>query len=232
MRTYFLLFASLAAAGRYREAADHWDRARAAPGSGSPDRRGLIAALRRVREPAYRVAGSGRERLHFVAGTTRGAMVVAARIQGRGPFLMRIDMGSPEVVLGRSLATELGLAIDPGGETGTFVGDRPVALDYAVLDSLSLGATSIHDLPVAVSDQPGLGAGPGEVRGTLGFEVLRRFRFCLDFPDSVLWLSPLPLDTATATAPQPRARASTTPAPATPPSSRRPSHRTLWRPAS
>jgi hypothetical protein len=182
--------------GRLAEAADHWERARALPGSGSPARTGLLETMRRVGDHPYRVSGAGRERLRFVSGTGR-AMVVPVVVDGRGPFFFRIDAGSAEVVLGRSLAVELGLGTIAGGEAGAYVGERPVRFDYAVLDSLTLGATTLHGLPVAVSDHPGLGGAQG-VRGTLGFEALRRFRFCLDFPDSALWLEPLPSPEAAA----------------------------------
>lgn len=178
-------------AGRLNEAADRWARAWAMPGSGSPERAGLLETLRRTPSPAYRVTGRGRERLRFERGQARGALVVRAALNGRGPFLLRIDTGSPEVVLGRTLARELGLAIDPGGPAGATVGERPVRFDYGVLDSLALGASTLHGVPVAVSDHPGLGDATG-VRGTLGFEALRRFRFVLDFPDSTLRLDPLP----------------------------------------
>jgi aspartyl protease/tetratricopeptide repeat protein len=177
-------------AGRLPAAADHWERARALPGSGAPARAGLLEAMREAGDDAYRVSGRGRERLRFVPEIMRGAMVVPVRIDGRGPFLFRIDTGSPEVVLGRSLADELGIVTLAGGETGATVGSRPVRFDYAALDSLTLGETTLHGLPVAVSDHPGLGS-PQGVRGTLGFEALRRFRFCLDLPDSALWLEPL-----------------------------------------
>jgi hypothetical protein len=179
-----------ALAGRYLDAADRWEKARAMPGSGAPDRSGLIGVLRRLRAPAYAVGGRGRERLPFVATTVRGALAVPVRVQGRGPFLMRIDLGTPEMVVGRSLANELGLAIDPGGESGAFVGDRPVRLDYAALDSIALGGTTLRSLPVAVSDEPTRDAGAGEIRGTIGFEVLRRFRFVIDFPGNALLLDP------------------------------------------
>jgi hypothetical protein len=187
-------------AGRLPEAADHWQRAAVLPGSGSPARSGLIEAMRRVGDHAYRVSGRGRERLRFLSETGRGAMVVPVKVDGHGPLLFRIDTGSPEVVLGRSLAQELGLETLAGGEAGTFVGERPVRFDYAVLDSLTLGETTLHRLPVAISDHPGLGGTQG-IRGTLGLEALRRFRFCLDLPDSALWLEPLgspgaPPDTA------------------------------------
>ncbi|MEK7329977.1 MAG: aspartyl protease family protein, partial [Candidatus Eisenbacteria bacterium] len=176
-------------AGRLPEAADHWERARALPGSGAPARTGLLETMRLVGDHPYRVSGRGRERLRFVPETARGALVVPVRVNGRGPFLFRIDTGSPEVVLGRSLAQELGLETLAGGEAGAFVGERPVRFDYAALDSLTLGETTLHRLPVAVSDHPGLGGTQG-VRGTLGFEALRRFRFCLDLPDSALWVEP------------------------------------------
>lgn len=178
-------------AGRLQEAADRWTQARALPGSGSPERAGLLDVLRRVPSPAYRVTGRGGERLRFERDQARGALVVRASLNGRGPFLLRIDTGSPEIVLGRTLARELGLAIDAGGDAGATVGERPVRFDYAVLDSLTLGATALHGVPVAVSDHPGLGDAAG-VRGTLGFEALRRFRFVIDFPDRTLRLERLP----------------------------------------
>lgn len=190
-------------AGRLREAADRWERAHAMPGSGAPARTGLLEAMRRVGEHPYRTSGRGRERLRFVAEGARGAMVVETRLNGRGPFLLRIDTGSPEVVLGRSLAHELGLGMVSGGEPGAARDERAVRFDYGALDSLILGATTLHQLPVAVSDHPGLGAGTGGtrgVRGTLGLEALRRFRFCLDLPDSALWLDPLPAAAAADTA--------------------------------
>jgi hypothetical protein len=177
-------------------AADRWERARTLPGSGAPARTGLLEVMRRAGNHPYRVSGRGRERLHFAAEGASGAMVVAARLNGRGPFLLRIDAGSPEVVLGRSLAHELGLVTVAGDEPGEARDDRAVRFDYAALDSLTLGATTLHQLPVAISDHPGLGAGfrsgasPGGVHGTLGFEALRLFRFCIDAPDSTLWLEP------------------------------------------
>src|SRR5207247_438473 len=68
---------------------------------------------------------------------------------------------------------------------------RAVRFDYAVLDSLSLGETTLSRLPVAISDHPGFASETG-IRGTLGLEALRRFRFCLDPPGGTLWLEPLP----------------------------------------
>ncbi len=189
-------------AGHLPVAAEQWERAHALPGSGAPARTGLLETMREVGDQPYHVSGRGRERLRFVPEITRGAMVVPVRVDGRGPFLFRIDTGSPEVVLGRSLAEELGIVTLAGGETGAFVGTRPVRFDYAALDSLTLGETTLHRLPVAVSDHPGLGSAQG-VRGTLGFEALRRFRFCIDWPDSTLWLEPLSAAGATADSTRP-----------------------------
>jgi len=178
-------------AGRLADAADDWQRARAQPGSGSPDRTGWIDAMRKAGDHAYEVSGRGRERLRFVPQPLRGPLVVSAWIQGHGPYLLRIDAGSPEVVLHQGLARELSLDILPGGRSGA-----GVALDYAVVDSLRLGETTLRRMPVAVSADPRL-ARPGEPRGLLGFEALRRFRFCIDLGDSTLWLDPaLPMGSA------------------------------------
>jgi tetratricopeptide (TPR) repeat protein len=160
-------------AGREADAADQWERARRLPGSGSPDRLGWIQALRKAGDGAYQVSGRGRERLRFVAQPLRGPLVVPVRINGRGPFLLRIDAGSPEVVLHQSLARELGLGIFPGARSDAATGAAGVMLDYAAADSLTLGATTVRRLPVAISTDPRLGR-PGEPRGLLGFEVLRR----------------------------------------------------------
>jgi len=178
-------------AGRLPEAAEQWERAHAQPGTGSPARPGLLPAMRAAGPHAYAVSGRGRERLALIAGGGPGAMVISARLDGKGPYRLRIDTGSPEVVLGRSLARELGLATLAGGETGGFVGEVPVRFDYAVLDSLTLGTTTLARFPVAISDHPALASDAG-IRGTLGLEALRRFRFCLDAPGGALWLEPLP----------------------------------------
>ena len=175
--------------GRLARAADHWERSRALPGSGSPDRSGLLAALRRVGDRPYEVTGRGRERLRFVPQSVRGPLVVPVRVNGQGPFLFRIDAGSPEVTIDRTLASDLGLVSFAGGGAGSPAAAIGLDLDYATLDSLTLGSTTIHRFPVAVTgarrEQP-----PGGVRGLIGFEVLRRFRFCIDTPDSTLWLDP------------------------------------------
>ncbi len=175
--------------GRHARAADHWERARALPGSGSPDRSGLIAAMRRLGGRAYEVGGRGRERLRFLPQPVRGPLVVPVRVNGRGPFPFRVDAGSPEVTLDGALARELGLETFGGGGPDSPAAAIGVALDYAALDSLTLGATTLRRLPVAVT-RARRGDLPGGVRGLIGFEALRRFRFCVDMADSTLWLEP------------------------------------------
>lgn len=183
--------------GRLAGAADHWARARALPGSGSPDRAGLLEAMRAAGERPYALSGRGRERIRFIAQSSRGPLVVPVRLNGRGPFPFRIDAGSPEVTLEGSLAAELGITRFIGGAAGSPAAAAGLRLDYAVLDSLMLGATTVHRLPVAVTRARRADL-PGGVRGLIGFEVLRRFRFCIDPPDSALWLGPLPAPGATA----------------------------------
>lgn len=182
-------------AGRLARAADHWTRARALPGSGSPDRGGLLEAMRRAGERPYEVTGRGRERIRFLPQPTRGPLVVPVRVNGRGPHLFRLDAGSPEVTIDASLARELGLAPLAAGPPGGSAAPAGADLDYTVLDSLSLGGTTLHRLPVAVA-RVERGDLSGEVRGLLGFEALRRFRVCVDVPDSTLWLEPAAADTA------------------------------------
>lgn len=171
--------------GQLDRAAEHWERARRLPGSGSPDRAGLTAALRRAGRGAYRMTGRGRERIAFTSPGARGPFLVPVRINGKGPYVFRVDAGSPEVVIRSDLAAELGLQTMPGGDSSSALA---TVVKYAVLDSLTLGSTTLHRMPVAVPGLPGLEEG---VVGKLGFEVLRRFRFCLDPVEGALWLDPL-----------------------------------------
>jgi len=176
--------------GRLSRAADHWERARRLPGSGSPDRGGLTDALRRVGERPYEVSGRGRERIAFTPPTSRGPFTVPVRINGRGPYPFRVDAGSPEVTLTKALADQLGLQTIAGGDRG---GPGAAArLAYAAIDSLTLGATTLHRMPVAVTSGQHPDDLRGDVSGRLGFEALRRFRFCVDPVERALWLEPLP----------------------------------------
>ena len=176
--------------GQLSRAADHWERARRLPGSGSPDRTGLTDAMRRVGGQPYEVSGQGRERIGFVPPTSRGPFTVPVRINGRGPYRFRVDAGSPEVIITRALADQLGLETIAGGESGP--PGAAGGLAYAAIDSLTLGATTLHRMPVAVTWAQHPDDLRGEVSGRLGFELLRRFRFCLDPVERALWLDPLP----------------------------------------
>jgi hypothetical protein len=161
-------------AGRLPEAADAWERARALPGSEAPLRSGLLEVL----------APRGRGRLPRsrprpgAAGVWRRSPARrdggAAECQRSGAVPVPRRHRQPEVVLGRSLASELGLKTVPGGETGLFVGDQPVRLDYSTLDSLTLGETSLGPLPIAISDHAALAKANG-IRGTLGLERCEGF---------------------------------------------------------
>jgi len=176
--------------GRLSRAADQWERARRLPGSGSPDRTGLTDAMRRVGERPYEVSGRGRERIGFEPPASRGPFTVPVRINGRGPYPFRVDAGSPEVTLTKALADQLGLETIAGGERGP--SGAAAGLAYAAIDSLTLGATTLHRMPVAVTSGQHPDDLRGDVSGRLGFEALRRFRFCVDPVERALWLEPLP----------------------------------------
>ena len=187
---------SLYLAGDLAGAADQWERASALAGSLSPERSPLIAALRQVAPGAYRISGAGHQRLPFVPYRRR-LPAIEVTVNGRGPYLFQIGGGVSEVVIGLPLARELGLTMVAGGRAEGLEPESRAALEYAILDSLGLGETTVHRLPCGVSRNPALGGTPGdpassgrEASGILGFEVLRRFRFCLDHPGGALWLSP------------------------------------------
>jgi tetratricopeptide (TPR) repeat protein len=173
--------------GQYAAAVAEWRLAASLPGASPEAPAGWLTVLERASQGAYAVIGPAQSRVPFLkrGGTsnTRTTPSVEVRIHGRGPWAMQIGTANAELVIGRALANELKLAVVPGGAASP-------ALDYAILDSLRLGAFTIRRVPCAISDDARF-AERG-VSGAIGLELLRRFRFCLDYPDRALVLEARP----------------------------------------
>jgi len=173
--------------GKYAQAVAEWRQAASLPGASRPAPEGLLIVLERAAKDAYSVTGAGSSRVPFVrragASAARSIPTIDVRIHGRGPWPFEVGTGTSELVLGRALAQELKLAVVPG--------DTSSGRDYALLDSLRIGGYLVRQVPCVISDSPRY-ADRG-LSGTLGLEVLKRFRFCLDYPDRALVLESRPV---------------------------------------
>ena len=107
-----------------------------------------------------------------------GGIVFKARINGKGPYTMFFDTGSPNV-LSVGLAKELGLSPDNGqGQTWVMNGGT-LNTQTAHVRALQIGDLVLHDqlfhvieIPVANGNTP---------VATIGYEVLRRLAVQVDY---------------------------------------------------
>ena len=99
-----------------------------------------------------------------------GRAVVGVTLNGRGPYRLAVETGSPDVLLSSALLATLAL---PSGESG-----------YR-LDSLRIGDALVRGLVVGKSDA----FAPLGVDGVLGLEAYRDLLLTVDYPGSRLVLS-------------------------------------------
>lgn len=102
-----------------------------------------------------------------------GRPIVAAMLQGRGPYRLAVETGSPDVLLLPALVESLGLS-PAGSGRGRFD-----------LDSLRIGEALVRNLEIGSDDAfARLG-----VDGVLGLEAYADLLLTLDYPNSRLSLS-------------------------------------------
>lgn len=101
-----------------------------------------------------------------------GRAVVPVMLNGRGPYRLAVETGSPDVLLSSAVVSSLSL---PGGAGG--MGHR--------LDSLRIGAALVRGLLVNRNDA----FAPLGVDGVLGLDAYRDLLLTLDYPGSRLVLS-------------------------------------------
>jgi len=116
--------------------------------------------------------------------------VVAARINGKGPFRLLLDTSAGTSVLDQSLARELALA----GTKKQLVGDPadPEALeaDVVAVAAIELGGAVFRDVEVLTWDRSGLYGGPDPPRGVLGFPLFAVGLLTIDYEAGKIRLEP------------------------------------------
>jgi membrane-associated protease RseP (regulator of RpoE activity) len=117
-------------------------------------------------------------------------MVVRAKLNGKGPFRLVFDLGSPVTLLAGKAAEQ----------SGAIPEDAPRSFLFGVrgegkLESLALGELTAKDVPVVVMDHPALKALGGilgkPLDGILGYTFFARYRTTLDYQAKTLTFEPV-----------------------------------------
>jgi predicted aspartyl protease len=117
--------------------------------------------------------------------------LVRVRVNGGKEVNFLIDTGGSEVTLDTEFARELG--IKPlGTEQGTFAGGKTAAVHHGRIDSLSLGAWTVRNVPIMLLSSRRLSGpmfgGKHQVDGVIGTVLLYHFLSTLDYPGGELIL--------------------------------------------
>ena len=106
-------------------------------------------------------------------------MTVEVHVNGQGPYRFLVDSGADSSVVGQRIARDLqlkaGTPVILNGMTGSAMVDR------VLVDSLSLGVSTIHDLEIPALKEQDLG---GE--GMIGIDALVEQRLMMDFEKRVI----------------------------------------------
>jgi len=106
-------------------------------------------------------------------------MTVEVKVNGRGPYHFLVDSGADTSVVGLRIARDLqlraGAPLVLNGMTATSI------VDSVMLDELTLGQSTIHDLEVPVLREEDLGG-----QGMLGIDSLVNQRLMMDFEKLVI----------------------------------------------
>jgi membrane-associated protease RseP (regulator of RpoE activity) len=117
-------------------------------------------------------------------------MVVQAKLNGKGPYRLIFDLGSPVTLLGGKAAVE----------SGAIPKDAPRSFLFGVrgegkLDTIEAGELTAKDIPVVVMDHPALKALGGilgkPLDGILGYTFFARYRTTLDYKAKEMTFEPV-----------------------------------------
>lgn len=124
-----------------------------------------------------------------VAGRGGAVLMVAAHVNGSGPYNLVLDTGATLTCIDERLARELRLPRKSGavGVGAGAVGSGRVPL--VQVDSVRLGATTVKNMTACILDLSHLrDLGAGGVSGLLGLNFLTEFHVTLDFEKRLLTL--------------------------------------------
>jgi predicted aspartyl protease len=125
--------------------------------------------------------------LKFVA--TQPLPVIQARVNGAAPVNLLIDTGAAELILDPEFAAEAG-ASSFGSMQGVFAGGLRAGVQQGAIDTLTLGETVLHNIPVAMLGTRRLSPMLGNLRidGIIGTVLFYHFLTTMDYPEGELIL--------------------------------------------
>jgi predicted aspartyl protease len=124
-----------------------------------------------------------------VAGRGGAVLLVAAHVNGSGPYNLVLDTGATLTCLDERVARELRLPRKSGavGVGAGAVGSGRVPL--VQVDSVRLGGSTVRNMTACILDLAHLrDLGAGGVSGLLGLNFLTEFHVTLDFENRLLTL--------------------------------------------
>ncbi len=117
-------------------------------------------------------------------------MAVRVRINGKGPYRLLFDVGSPVTLVGTKAAEACGI-IKPG-QARSFLFPIPIE---GKIDALEIGGLTAKDVPAIVMDHPVLKALGGffskPLDGILGFTFFARYRMTIDYQAREMTFEPV-----------------------------------------
>jgi hypothetical protein len=125
-----------------------------------------------------------------------GHMSVPVNINGKGPFKVGFDTGSPITFISTKLGKELGLMQEGGGQN-PMMGAMGMNFGGQSRATLGIGAAAAKNVPMMVLDHPTvltLNNLLGGFEGLIGFTYYSRFRMTIDYQKSEMTLKPVDFD--------------------------------------
>lgn len=125
-----------------------------------------------------------------MAGRGSAVLMVAAHINGTGPYNLVLDTGATLTCVDEQLARELQLPRKTGAVgVGAGVGGSG-SVELVQVDSVRLGGSTVRNLTACVLDLRHLrDLGAGGVSGLLGLNFLTVFHVTLDFEQRLMTLT-------------------------------------------
>ncbi|MCS6976055.1 MAG: aspartyl protease family protein [Gemmatales bacterium] len=117
-------------------------------------------------------------------------IAVEIKVNGKGPYRVIFDTGSPVTLLGNRIATEAGLLSKEQARTPALFGARGMG----TARTLAIGDLVVENMPVMVMDHPALRAASralGQLDGIVGFPFFSRYRTTFDYQAGTITFEPV-----------------------------------------
>jgi predicted aspartyl protease len=136
----------------------------------------LLLAVASGTRPTRALAAPRQETVSVPFTYVDNRMTVECMLDGRGPFVMVVDTGSPDVVITPATAKQIEASVRNGATT-TGAGNKQVPSGNAKLATLSIASLSFHNVEADVIDLTEIRTKLGFPRldGIIGYAILKQF---------------------------------------------------------